>query len=96
MVEAYNNNIDGLSLSKQIYAYREVSDLFGIPFCKDCAETGLHIGDDKALLMNLFSSNLLAKTSPSELLQIIDHNELKTKFPNVSVALRLFFNTANH
>lgn len=90
-------------LSKRIDAYKEVYDLFGVLFYKDCTESELRIRDDKrsstypedldkALADELIQFRPFSKdkTSPAELLQIVDRNGLKTIFPNVFVALRLF------
>lgn len=104
-VEAYYVIIDRLRscLSKLIDAYREVYDLFGVLFYKDCIESDLRTGADKlsstypedldkALADELIQFRHFSKdkTSPAELLQIIARNGLKTTFPNVFVALRLF------
>ncbi|MBN3309056.1 ZMYM1 protein, partial [Amia calva] len=104
-VEAYYVIMDRLRscLSKWIDAYIEVYDLFGVLFCKDCTESDLRTRAhklsstypedlDKALADELIQFRHFSKdkTSPAELLQIVDRNGLKTIFPNVYVALRLF------
>lgn len=49
MVEAYYVILDRLKsfLAKRIDACKEVYDLFGVLFCKDCTESELHIRADK-------------------------------------------------
>ena len=92
-------------LSKRIGAYTEVCELFGVLFDRDYDECDVReraarlsstyptdldasLADELMQFTHFVSSDTY--TSPAQLLQILEKNGLKTTFPNVYVALKMF------
>ena len=104
-VETYYVIIDKLTscLSKRIGAYTDVCELFGVLFDRDYDErdvreraarlTSTYPTDlDASLADELmqFTHFVSSETSPVKMLQILETNGLKTTFPNIYVALKMF------
>ena len=90
-------------LSKRIGAYTDVCELFGVLFDRDYDErdvrkraarlTSTYPTDlDASLADELmqFTHFVSSETSPVKMLQILETNGLKTTFPNIYVALKMF------